>query len=159
MFGNRAKDYFNEANKLQYKSKRFSDANSFYLKAISIEPDFIDALNNYAQNLRLNIKDYNLAIEYYSKVIELNPLYENAYFRRGICKGMLNDLQGQVYDYSKHIEINKPKADNFISRILINLRLENYLAVKEDCKIILSLKPNHPFATDTLMEIEKKYND
>lgn len=156
MFGNRAKDYFNKAEELQYKFKRFSDASAFYLKAISIEHDFIDALNNYAQNLRLNIKDYNLAIVYYSKVIDLNPLYESAYFRRGICKGMLNDLQGQVYDYSRHIEINEPDASNFASRILINLKLENNLAVIEDCKIALSLNPNHAFAKKTLIETKKK---
>ena len=80
---------------------------SYYLKAISLDSEFTEALNGYAQNLRLNVKDYNLAIIYYSKVIELNPLFECAYFRRGICKGMLNDLHGQLYDYSKHIEASK----------------------------------------------------
>jgi len=150
-----AKDYFEKANEFQYKMKNFNEASKYYLKAISLNSEFTEALNNYAQNLRLNIKDYNLAILYYSKVIELNPLYEDAYFRRGICKGMLNDLKGQVYDYSKHIEISKPKAENFISRVLINLRLENNLAVIEDCKIVLALNPNHPFAIKTLMETEK----
>lgn len=155
MIEKNAKDYFEKANEFQYRIKNFAEANKYYLKAISLDSEFTDALNNYAQNLRLNFKDYNLAIINYSKVIELNPLYENAYFRRGICKGMLNDLEGQVYDYSKHIEINKPKAENFISRILINLRLKNKLAVIEDCKIVLALKPNDTFAIKTLMETEK----
>lgn len=152
----KAKDYCNKANEFQYKIKNFAEASNYYLKAISLDSEFTEALNGYAQNLRLNVKDYNLAIIYYSKIIELNPLFECAYFRRGICKGMLNDLHGQLYDYSKHIEINKPKADNFISRILINLKLENNLAVIEDCKIVLSLEPNHPFALKTLIETQKR---
>lgn len=151
-------EYFHKANEYQYEKKDFKEANKYYSKAISLDSKFIEALNNYAQNLRLNIKDYNLAIEYYSKVIELNPLYEDVYFRRGICKGMLNDFKGQLYDYSKHIEISKPKAENFVSRVLVNLRLKNNLAVIEDCKIVLALKPNHSFALKTLMETEKKHD-
>ena len=52
------------------------------------------------------IKDYNSAIENYSKAIEFNPSLTNAYYNRGTIKNYLKNFRGAIEDYSKAIELN-----------------------------------------------------
>ena len=46
-------------------------------------------------------KQYRLAINYYSKAIELNPNYSAAYNDRGNAKDALGDKQGAIADYQQ----------------------------------------------------------
>lgn len=147
---------FNMANIMQYQLKNYVEANRLYLKVIESKPNFIEALNNHAQNLRLNFKNYDEAIKYYTKVIAINPLFESAYFRRGICKGSLNDLIGQIEDYSRNIEINKPKADAFISRALISFKVSKYEDVIRDCRIAITLDGKNEFAEKLIISCENQ---
>lgn len=147
---------FNTANIMQYELKNYIEANRLYLKVIASKPNFIEALNNHAQNLRLNFKNYEEAIIFYTKVIAINPLFENAYFRRGICKGSLNDLIGQIEDYSRNIEINNPKADAFISRALISFKLSKYEDVIRDSRIAIALGGKNEFAEKLIISSEDK---
>ncbi|RZL47812.1 MAG: hypothetical protein EOP00_10875 [Pedobacter sp.] len=147
---------FNMANIMQYELKNYVEANRLYLKVIASKPNFIDALNNHAQNLRLNFKNYDEAIKFYTKVIDINPLFENAYFRRGICKGSLNDLIGQIEDYSRNIEINKPRADAFISRALISFKAGKYEDVIRDCRIAIELGGKNEVADGLIISSENK---
>ncbi|RAU81339.1 tetratricopeptide repeat protein [Pontibacter arcticus] len=140
-----AEHYFQEGNDLQYKQRNYTAASESYLKAIQLRPDYIEALNNHAQNLRLNIKNYQEAIIYYTKVIELNPKLEDAFYRRGLCKGLLGDLIGQIDDYSKVIEL-APTSDNFVSRALIKKKAKDYTGVVEDCSQAISLNDNSSYA-------------
>ena len=118
----------------------------------------VEEYNKKAQSLRLEKKDYTAAIEMYSKVIELRPNYEYAYFRRGYCKGLVGDLKGQVEDYSKHIEL-EPTADNYVSRALIKNKLEDYQGVIDDCTKAIKLKKKHSFAHRFRGEAKFKLND
>ena len=56
-------------------------------------------------------EDYARAIDYYSKVIELNPNSSNenileAYFKRGLSKNLSKQFEGAVPDFTKCIENN-----------------------------------------------------
>ncbi|MEP7143649.1 MAG: TIR domain-containing protein [Ferruginibacter sp.] len=55
-------------------------------------------------------KDYNGAIEVFSKVIKITPNNSNAYTYRGVAKYALNDYNGAIQDYNKAIEINPAYA-------------------------------------------------
>lgn len=161
IYNEKAVALFEEADYLQYKMKKFEEAHRMYLKAIAIEPNFTDALNNCAQNLRFNFKDYKGAIEMFSRIIEINPLYELVYFKRGLCKEKLKDFEGQINDYSRHIEINIPDADDFLSKAIRYFYMKKYQNAIDDCKIALALKPEHDFAKKLLNDIAlllDKYN-
>lgn len=159
MLSKEAITYFEEANYCQFKVKKYERANDLYLKAIEMFPNYIEALNNCAQNLRLNIRDYERAIIYYSKVIEIKPTYESVYFRRGLCKKYLKDYTGQVKDYSRHIEINKPNSDLFISRAIVNFKLGIYQDVIEDCMIALSLNNENNYAKQLITKATNKLDE
>lgn len=153
-----AEHYFQEGNDLQYKQRNYTAASESYLRAILLRPEYIEALNNHAQNLRLNIKNYQEAIIYYTKVIELNPKLEDAFFRRGLCKGHLGDLIGQIDDYSKGIEL-APTSDNFVSRALIKKKAKDYTGVVEDCSQAISLNKNSSYAYQFRGEANAELSD
>ena len=55
-------------------------------------------------------KDYQGAIDSYSKAIEFNqPEQEWSFFYRGYCKNKLGDFQSSIDDYSKVLEIDTEK--------------------------------------------------
>ena len=47
------------------------------------------------------LKDYYGAISDYTKAIDLNPKYGNAYFNRGVSKAILKDYYGACEDAKK----------------------------------------------------------
>ena len=102
-------------------------------------PNYIEALNNYAQNLRLNIENYSEAIIYYTKAIDINPKYEYCLFQRSICKGALKDYKGQIEDLSKIIELEPNETDLYISRAIVRKNINDYKGIIEDCTYVISL--------------------
>jgi tetratricopeptide (TPR) repeat protein len=53
-----------------------------------------------------NTNDTKQAVELYTKAIQLNPNYTEAYFNRGIALVKLLDYSDAVDDFSKTIELN-----------------------------------------------------
>ena len=49
---------------------------------------------------------YNVAIDYYSKAIELSPLYFTAIYNRGLCYEKIGDLKNAENDFRKTLKIN-----------------------------------------------------
>lgn len=135
-------------------AKRFNLANLCFRKCLEIDPEYSIALNSYAQNLRLNCKNYRDAIEVYSKLIHVDPSFKYVFFRRGICKGSLRDFRGQYIDYTHHIVFSQPLAIDYVSRALVGLKLGCLEAVISDCQIALTLDQNSQPAKKLLGEAE-----
>ena len=53
------------------------------------------------------IKDYEGAIEDFTKAIEKKSSYLNAYYYRGVAKSFLGDYEGAIADYSKVLKMDK----------------------------------------------------
>ncbi len=83
-----------------------------------------DTIKLYFQ-LGYNNSDLNEGIDYYTKVILLNPENLDAYFGRGINKYSLRNNEGAISDFTKTIEL-KPEA-----LVAYNYRAEIYLKEKE----------------------------
>ena len=62
-----------------------------------------------------NASDFLGAISDYSKAIEIDPNYVDAYVNRGVAKSDLGDNLGAISDYSKAIEINPNYLDAYIN--------------------------------------------
>ena len=56
-------------------------------------------------NIKLNSQDYQGAISDYTKAIEINPGFAEAYCNRGSAKSELKDYSGAISDYNKAIEL------------------------------------------------------
>jgi tetratricopeptide (TPR) repeat protein len=70
-----------------------------------------------------DLKDYQGAIQDYTKAIELDPKNEWAYNNRGRAKSYLYDYYGSIKDYTTAIELNPKYADAYIGRGLSKLLL------------------------------------
>lgn len=58
-----------------------------------------------------NNKKYQEALEYCTKALILNPLYDEAYFRRGFYKYLLGDNAGAIRDFDVVIKLNPDHVD------------------------------------------------
>ena len=56
--------------------------------------------------------DYYGAIEEFTKAIEVDPNYIEAYYDRAFLRGMIKDYYGQIEDYTEIIKIN-PDFDDY----------------------------------------------
>lgn len=153
--------HIREENYIGDKVDDAKNANKLYLKAIKLNPSFQNALNGYAQNLRLIIKDYESAIDVYTKLIDINPNYESAYIRRGYCKSQLNDYQGHLDDFNKSISINNGKmdVDDYVSRSIIKQKLKDYKGVRNDLLEAIKLGRVNAYTYERLGKAYIELND
>ncbi len=103
--------YFNKLisidSKSNYSHDKMSDY-SFFLRGVA----------------KHNLQDYRGAIADYSKAIEIDPNYAEAYFKRGNAKYDFQDYKGAIADYSRAIEINPRYAsDAYYNRGLAKIIL------------------------------------
>jgi tetratricopeptide (TPR) repeat protein len=78
------------------------------IKAISIDnqnPDYLYTL----ANLDYGQKHFQKAVDEYSKVIELNPVYSLAYYGRGISFKQIEKLREAEQDLNKYLELSADK--------------------------------------------------
>ena len=57
-------------------------------------------------NASMEIKQYEIATDYYSKVLILNPENPIAYAKRGVARYLNGDCEGAVSDYTKAETLN-----------------------------------------------------
>ena len=70
--------------------------------------------------------DFKGAIADYTKAIEINPQYSEAYINRGIAKSDLGDTQGAIADYNKAIDINPQYAVAYNNRGYAKYNLKDF---------------------------------
>lgn len=142
---NKAKEYFEKGIEFHYKQRDYEQANVYYLKAIEKEWDYLDAINALAQNLRLNFKNYKSAIFYYTRVIDIDPLFDCALFRRGLCKEALKDYKGRIDDLSLLMKL-EPNSSYYVSRAIVKMKINDLVGVIEDCTLAIESKIHVSFA-------------
>ena len=84
-----------------------------FKKAISIQPDYLSALNNLAV-AQASDKNYKDAMAGLSKIISLNSEYGAAYANRGYVKELQGDLQGACADWKIADKLGVKEAKNYI---------------------------------------------
>ncbi len=65
-------------------------------------------------NCYMNFRDYHTAIDFYTKAIESNPKYADAFFNRGQCWFYLNDKDKSCEDWKKADSLGKPNLQDKI---------------------------------------------
>ena len=102
---------FSELMKLVMEESKKGNINNsiIYLnEAIEIKPN--DARFHISRGTFRGTKNYEDAIEDYTKAIEIEPNSVFAYRLRGDSKSKLGDYQGAIDDYTKAIDIEPNKA-------------------------------------------------
>ena len=81
-------------------------------------------------NKKFNLKNYREAIIDYTKAIEQNQDYVEAYYGRGLAKYSIGELDSDweeaIADYTKVIDLKPDHPEAYFSRGLIKLFQENY---------------------------------
>ena len=78
------------------------------------------------------MKRYTEAENDFNKAIEINPLYDKAYYNRGILKEELGYGEGALEDYNKAIEINPQYAGAYYNRGLLKVKSGDVEGAKQD---------------------------
>ncbi len=92
---------------------------------------------------KYNAGDNYGAIADYTKAIEINPRYANAYINRGNAKNNLEDYYGAIFDYTKAIEINPRDANAYGNRGIVKDNLEDYYGAIADYTKAIEINPRY----------------
>jgi tetratricopeptide (TPR) repeat protein len=90
--------------------------------------------------------DYELAIESFTKAIEINPLFEDAYGMRGYSHLQLMQYQEAIDDFTKAIEINPLNYTSFYNRGLSYKNLFQYHKSIIDYNKSIEINPSYESA-------------
>ena len=106
-----ATDWFNKAKDADIQ-KEYNKVESFYLRAIELNPTYSDAYLNLG--LAYFKQDrYQEAITSFYKVIELNPDDSDAYLDLGDCYRMQENYTDAIVCFNKAIEVNPDESNAY----------------------------------------------
>ena len=113
----------------------------------------------YAGVAKYKFKDHYGAIADYTKAIELDTSYTNAYHNRGLAKNKLKDYYGAIADYSKAIELDPNYTYAYNNRGNAKNKLKDYYGAIADyifmASAVADYLPNK--VADNKMKRSKKY--
>lgn len=88
-------------------------------------------------------EDYESALHYFSKAIELNEKDTISYKQRGLINHKLGNLQNAINDYTIAIELTPTDVNLYLNRgAALQMVNKNYEAIS-DCKIGITLDSNN----------------
>ena len=81
------------------------------------------------------------AIVDYSKAIEINSCYSDAYYKRGLAKAEMSDYEGALADYNEALECEEDddNDDLYVSRGMANQALMKFEEAVEDFTAALEI--------------------
>ncbi len=129
---NNAVKYMNQGNQANGE-----EACKFYLKAISIYP--YDAA--FWDNLGIETKDNNKAIEYYKKAIELNPEFIKPYINLGVTYRELGRHEESINWFQKALKLEPNNGSDYDSIGLEYSKLKKYKEAMPYFQSYIKLKP------------------
>lgn len=143
LFDNAAIEYYNKATNIIY-----SDANlaaEYYLKAIKIEPKFVQAIDNLGKVYRI-LEKYDLAEKYYKKSIEIFPNGSTAHQNLAVVYDRQGRYNEEVEEYKKVIKINSQDPEGYfgLAKTYLYRTNEINLALKNALKALQLYKKNPP---------------
>lgn len=125
------KGYFARANAYLY-IQEYKNAEIDNIRAIQFDSKNSDSYYNLGICYD-NLGDSNLAIEQYSKAIELSPYWnDNYYYNRALCYVDVKEYEKAKSDYDEAININNQDANYFWGRGFMSYTLKYYDASIED---------------------------
>jgi tetratricopeptide (TPR) repeat protein len=93
-----------------------------------------------------NLKDFEGAIEEYSKAIKADKNIRDGYFNRGVCELGLKDFKSAKKDFDKTIELDPKFVKAFYSRATVYVSQEKYVEALPDLDKTIELDQTLPNA-------------
>ncbi|GBE38172.1 TPR repeat-containing protein YrrB [bacterium BMS3Bbin08] len=134
-------NFFNILYKFLYR-ERIKKAEKIRSKPRALTPEYYDAQSE----TYLRLKEYEKAVIEFTKLIELNPNYPNAYFNRGFANANLGKRKEAVEDYTKAIDLNPDDPIVYYNRGISYHEMKEWREAIDDYTQAINLK--HPNAVD-----------
>ena len=103
--------------------------------------------------------DYQAAIEYFSRAIEINSNFAQAYYRRGLANFDLGNIKTAIADYTQALAINSNYIDAYFARGIANLAIGNISQTIADANQIISINNNYAPAYKLLGNAYRQQNN
>lgn len=107
----------------------------------------------------LSEKDLQKAIELYSKAIELDPNFAEAYSNRGYAKYLLGEEKNALQDYDKAIELNPNLSEAYNNRGNAKESLGDENGALEDYDKAIELNPDYTNAYNNRGIVKRELGD
>ena len=140
--------------------KQNDDARMIVQKALEINP------NNYLANecygtlySEYDKKDYNTAIKYLTKSIELNPNYDVAYINRGLAYSHLNDNKKAIEDFNNALKISPNNILALLNTAGTYKNIKNYDIAISYYDKITQIAPQYLPAQVNIINVYQLKND
>jgi|WetSurMetagenome_2_1015567.scaffolds.fasta_scaffold52882_2 tetratricopeptide (TPR) repeat protein len=143
LFAQDVQTYFDLGLK-EMEAKNFSEAVDYFTKALSIKEDGAIYYNRgvcYGQLGEFQKADYD-----FSKTIETNPEFADAYNGRGLARYSLLSYESAIIDFSKAIELTPLNADAYFNRGKVYKELGEYNNAIYDFSKVVLINIKHSFA-------------
>lgn len=111
-----------------------------FISSASAQTD-VDRYFYYAEYYQKQ-KDYEQAIDWYSKAITLNEKYTEAYHQRGRCRQFSKDYTGAIADYTTAIKLFPHYTKSYLNRAACKNRIGDAKDACEDWKQAEKLASN-----------------
>ena len=92
--------------------------------------------------------DLHTKLELYTKAIEINPKFMDAYINRGLVNNELGYYENSIKDYDKAIELDSKCALAYNNRGYTKYKQKNYEGALEDYNKAILLNPKFQMALD-----------
>lgn len=116
-------------------------------RRVRIDASGKDAVEYYNSGMKLALKsDYQEATKDFSKAIEIDPSYIDAYTFRASAYSRLGNYRDALRDYSKVIELTPNSQVGYYYRGLIYILIKDYSAAINDFKKAIEIDPKNPGA-------------
>lgn len=96
------------------QTKNIALIKKHYEQALELYPENYEALNNYGSFYSLTLDNYDKAISYFDKAIEVKPDKPEAYYNMGYSYQMLGEVEKAIYYYKESLKI-RPENMNLQS--------------------------------------------
>ena len=92
------------------KNGRLQEAKLLYEEILSLDPDYVDALNNLGV-IHIHDKDYSAARAYFSKAVLLKPDYVDSHYNLACLHALEGEVSQSLVHLKKAISLNQSVKD------------------------------------------------
>ena len=145
---NKAGDYFEALHDLGVAQTILGDKKSALnnlLKALPFRQNSFELLFNIAKTYD-ELKDYEMAFEFYSKVIEVNPSFAQAWSNRAIVLNEQSRYEEALINFDQAIKISPDFFEAIANKSITLNELKQFDNAIKNCDKAIQINVNYPLA-------------
>ena len=121
----------NEKAKDHLKNSEYAEANRIYSEILAVKPLDIEALFGVG-TITQKLKKNDLALSFFSQVIEINNNHEKSFLQRGKIHFLNKNFEDAISDFSSALRINPKNIEAMNSRGITYSQLSNFDPALQD---------------------------